>query len=123
MPDLIYMGVPRSPHWPAARKLHLRTSPTCTGCGTKHDLEVHHDKPYHLYPELELEQSNMVTVCRWCHFVLCHDNNWSNYVVDCKSVVSTHLTSVSSHRPKAISVVRGSWMHPRNWFRSYRGPA
>lgn len=55
----------RSSKWPAVRDAYLKTHPKCAykGCN-RVPLEVHHIKPYHLYPELELEPSNFITLCR-----------------------------------------------------------
>jgi len=53
----------RSPKWPAVRKNHLKANPTCAACGSVKDLEVHHIKPFHLFPELELDPGNLITVC------------------------------------------------------------
>lgn len=63
----------RSPHWPAARRAHLAQHPACEVCG--HDGErvnVHHIKPFHLYPELELVDSNLITLCEDERYVNCH---------------------------------------------------
>ena len=76
----------RSPQWEKVRKDHLKIEPVCQLCGSSKDLQVHHKKPYHLYPELELVQSNLVTVCTskaWgfnCHSTIAHGGNfkWEN---------------------------------------------
>lgn len=60
--DPIFGGVPRSPLWSAVRKQHLKKFPRCAVTGSTTDLEVHHIKPYHLYPELELQDSNLITL-------------------------------------------------------------
>jgi hypothetical protein len=45
-------------------------------------LEVHHIRPFHLYPQLELEPGNLITLCerdgRDCHFTFGHFHNWAN---------------------------------------------
>ena len=60
---LATFGSKRSPHWPAARRRWLATTPTCAACGGTLNLEVHHKVPFHLHPELELEPSNFITLC------------------------------------------------------------
>jgi 5-methylcytosine-specific restriction protein A len=57
---------PRSPHWPAVRRAHLVREPACAACAacaTRTRLAVHHVRPVHLYPELELEPANLLTLC------------------------------------------------------------
>lgn len=66
----------RSPHWHKARELHLKLHPVCAACGGTEDLEVHHKKPFHLHPELELNEENLITLCenqgQQCHFHFGH---------------------------------------------------
>ena len=65
MPIDVAMGAgePRSPEWPKVRAKHLRTHPVCEACGGKKDLQVHHVTPFHVDPKLELDQSNLITLC------------------------------------------------------------
>ena len=53
----------RSDHWPVARANHLRQEPCCALCGGTEKLEVHHIRPFHLHPELELDPNNFITLC------------------------------------------------------------
>jgi hypothetical protein len=63
----------RSPGWSAIRKKHLLENGFCAACGKTKNLEVHHIKPVHLFPDLELELSNLVTLCADpCHIVFGH---------------------------------------------------
>lgn len=67
----------RSGSWPRVRREHLATNPGCIACGRSKEVEVHHEKPFHEHPELELEPSNLVTLCADpCHFVFGHLLNW-----------------------------------------------
>ena len=81
-------GVKRSDHWPAARAAHLNGAPTCAVCGGAKNLEVHHIHPFHLHPELELDQSNFVTLCEEdidgvnCHLLFGHLGNFKSFNVD-----------------------------------------
>ena len=72
---------PRSPHWPTVEKAHLRLEPICQACGTDKKLNVHHKKPYHLYPDLELEPTNLITLCmeNKCHILLGHGDDFKDY--------------------------------------------
>lgn len=73
----------RSPQWGAVRARHLEQFPTCAVCERNAMLNVHHIKPYHLYPELELEPGNLVTLCEWpslnCHLFVGHLLSWKLY--------------------------------------------
>lgn len=62
----------RSSKWAKVRSEHLKLSPVCRACSSAKSLEVHHIKPFHLYPDLELVRSNLVTLCKSCHLVLGH---------------------------------------------------
>ncbi len=72
----------RSKHWPKVREAHLKEHPVCDICGCKVDVEVHHIKPFHLYPELELEPSNLISLCETkkygvnCHLFFGHLGNY-----------------------------------------------
>lgn len=73
----------RSGVWKSVRQRHLEREPACAACGRAKDLEVHHIKPYHLHPELELDDGtngldgNLITLCADpCHFVFGHLLNY-----------------------------------------------
>lgn len=73
-------GASRSPKWSKVRSQFLINNPICSVCGKKDKLEVHHKKPFHLYPELELDTSNLMTLCDSpCHLIFGHCGNWSWY--------------------------------------------
>ena len=63
----------RSSKWPTVRKYHLKANPVCAVCGGKDKIEVHHIKPFHEYPELELEPTNLISLCESKSFgIVCH---------------------------------------------------
>jgi len=62
----------RSPRWAKVRAEYIKMNPNCFACSSSEKLEVHHIKPFHSNPELELSQDNLVTLCRYCHLVLGH---------------------------------------------------
>ena len=70
--------VQRSPRWPWIRKEWLVTHPRCAVCGGTTSLNVHHIAPFHLFPKLELEPTNFITLCEKserninCHYVVGH---------------------------------------------------
>ena len=53
----------RSPRWDKVRADFLKLHDHCEACGGKRALNVHHKKPFHIYPELELEEANLITLC------------------------------------------------------------
>lgn len=72
----------RSPHWPALRAQWLRRHNFCRACGRRDHLQVHHKKPFHTHPELELAPSNLITLCENTpeedHLQIGHHGNWKN---------------------------------------------
>jgi len=74
-------GSKRSPKWPAFRAKYLKGK-TCAVCGKKVKLELHHIKPFHLHPELELDPTNMLPLCESensgvnCHLFIGHLGNF-----------------------------------------------
>ena len=67
------IGSKRSGKWNTIRKHFLQKNPECAACGSKKKLNVHHIKPFHSHPELELDESNLITLCESdCGGVVCH---------------------------------------------------
>jgi len=56
-------AIARSPKWDSVRKRHLKNNPDCAACGSTKNVQVHHIRPFHLFPQLELEPSNFITLC------------------------------------------------------------
>lgn len=80
---LVFMGRPRSPKWSSLRDRVVEAHPFCAVCGSKDFLQVHHKQPFHLWPELELEEDNLCVLCEApgmnCHFRIGHLRSWSSY--------------------------------------------
>ena len=76
----------RSPEWEGVEKKHLLEEPKCQWCGGTTDLQVHHMQPFHLHPELELDDSNLITLCEDsatdCHLRNGHLGNWKSFNPD-----------------------------------------
>ena len=77
------LGVKRSSKWPTVRKNHLKEHPSCAVCGGTKKLEVHHIKSFCEFPELELEPTNLITLCESknkgglnCHLIFGHLANY-----------------------------------------------
>jgi len=73
----------RSPLWAALERTFIQTHKGgCASCGSTHRLQVHHKKPFHLFPELELEPSNLIVLCMDiddCHLKLGHGGSFKAY--------------------------------------------
>ena len=78
----------RSGEWPKARSAHLADYPACAVCGERQKLEVHHIRPFHLHPDLELDPANFITLCEDdddgvnCHLFFGHLGNFKSFNVD-----------------------------------------
>lgn len=75
-------GTKRSSKWRKIRKRYLKDNPTCEACGSSKKLEIHHIKPFHSHPELELDMMNLMTLCEnrkfgiCCHQLIGHRGNY-----------------------------------------------
>ena len=76
------LGKLRSPHWAATERKFKTAYPDCAVCGTLKKVEVHHLKPFHLHPELELDASNLISLCRVHHQGWGHLGDWKSYNPD-----------------------------------------
>lgn len=102
---------PRSPLWAKLREKFIADNSSCMACGQRDDLSVHHIRPFHLFPELELEPTNLVTLCEKgpgsinCHLVIGHGGNWSRYNL---SVVQFARTFFEFYKEVTIPTPAGS---------------
>lgn len=90
----------RSPEWRRVRDEHLEKFPMCEACGTTKELQVHHIKPFHLDPRLELDEDNLITLCMAkfnCHLNIGHGGSFNMYnpnvIQDSKDFRSSGSTS------------------------------
>lgn len=71
----------RSSQWASVRDSFLRGR-RCAVCGGRRSLVAHHVIPFHLAPDLELEESNLIPLCEAkryginCHLLCGHVGNW-----------------------------------------------
>jgi 5-methylcytosine-specific restriction enzyme A len=76
----------RSSHWRSVEKTHLASHSDCVACGSKAKLNVHHKKPFHLDPSLELDPKNLITLCmavgKHCHLLIGHGDDFKAYNPD-----------------------------------------
>lgn len=71
----------RSPQWPGVEHKFRKSSPTCAACGCTTRIQVHHVKPFHMHPELELDPSNLISLCMGpneCHLKIGHGDNFKD---------------------------------------------
>ena len=89
----------RSPKWPGVEHAHLKLFPTCAACGSSEKLNVHHKRPFHLHPELELDPNNLITLCMEndCHIYIGHGDDFKAYnpnVVEDAATVAANLSNL-----------------------------
>lgn len=84
----------RSSKWPKFLHDFLKSHPLCIGCGRKAETG-HHVKPFHLFPEDELDPNNIVAVDVPCHFVLCHAEDWRLTVENVRDRLYRNLTDMA----------------------------
>lgn len=77
------LEVPRSEHWPSFRG-HFLVGKVCAVCGGTTRLQAHHIKPYHIHPELELSEGNLIALCEGnpnvnCHLFFGHLGNYKGW--------------------------------------------
>ena len=96
--DAPTFGAARSPKWSEVRNNFIKQHPTCEVCGTKKGCEIHHRRPFHLHPELELDEKNLITLCRPHHYLIGHLMSWSSYNVNVGEDAA-HLLEEVKNRP------------------------
>ena len=88
----------RSDRWPTVEKHFRETNPACAVCnGTEH-LNVHHCMPFHLDPALELDPSNLITLCmgeKECHLRIGHGSYFSAYNKNVRKDAATLRKDIS----------------------------
>ena len=69
----------RHKDWRSFRKDYLKICNECKICGSKRKLAVHHIVPFHVDPSRELQTSNCMTLCFYCHLIFGHLKNYKSY--------------------------------------------
>lgn len=100
-------GLKRSAKWPACRRRHLKSHPACEICGAITRINVHHIQPFHLNPELELEPTNLVSLCEGttinCHYFFGHLLDWRNFNADVLADIERYRGRVKLRRSQGTS--------------------
>jgi hypothetical protein len=77
-------GQERSSQWPKLRREFIKDK-KCAVCGGNKRLEVHHKKPFHIYPESELDPENLIVLCEAkkngiiCHMAIGHLGSYKSF--------------------------------------------
>ena len=81
----------RSGRWPALRDKFIRHNPYCAACGRTESLEAHHVVPFQEDRQLELVESNLISLCRTCHFVFGHLGDWASWNTDVRADAAQYM--------------------------------
>lgn len=94
------LGGKRSRKWPKTARAHKKAFPTCEYCQGRKQLQTHHISDYSTSPELELEWSNLMTLCmkNKCHFIEAHLQNWKSINPDIRDDCARHRVKVDNRR-------------------------
>lgn len=66
--------------WQKCRRLFLeRVGRRCVCCDSKKHIEVHHKLPRHIRPDLTVNMTNLIALCKRCHFAIGHLNSYFTY--------------------------------------------
>ena len=88
----------RSPEWTELRNRFVHDHPVCVVCGSESDIQVHHLKTFKLWPGLELDYDNLVTLCISkrlgfnCHLEIGHGGSYKYY----NPYIKDDITSVKT---------------------------
>ena len=93
-------AVPRSSEWPRVMKAYRSAHPNCAVCGKGNSLlnpiNIHHCRPFHIQPELELEITNLITLCRVDHLIFGHLKNFKSFNVNVREDAKAWSTKILS---------------------------
>ena len=96
----------RSSQWPTVREHFVKSNPTCAACGQTDHLQVHHIKPFHMDPSLELSVSNLITLCEdeySCHLKIGHLGSFKKENPNVRQDASAALRKHIEDKVKGLS--------------------
>ncbi len=80
--------------WRKCRKAFLKkVGKRCSCCTSKKKIEVHHILPRHIRPDLAVDMTNLIALCKRCHLDIGHLGSYSNYnatIMDVAMYVQKH---------------------------------
>jgi len=97
-------GGKRSSRWPSVERAFRAAHPTCAACGSKEKIQVHHKQPFHLFPALELDPANLISLCMGpneCHLAIGH----GNYFKAWNPNVDADAAAAKAHPEKRQAIV------------------
>lgn len=68
----------RSPAWRSVRAAFLRDNPVCAACEARATV-AHHVIPFHVRPDLELCDTNLIAFCGRHHLIFGHLESWRSW--------------------------------------------
>ena len=93
-------GQLRSPKWREVRAEHMRRFPLCAICNKKGTFlkpnQAHHIKMFNTNPELELDFSNLCTLCRDDHLTFGHLKNFRSQNENLRSDIKIWNEKISN---------------------------
>lgn len=105
------LPVKRSSKWEGVERAFKAEHPSCAACGAVNGrLQVHHIAPFHLHPELELDEANLIVLCmneNECHLKIGHCNNWRTY----NSNVVEDAANALAHPEQFEAICQEAKMH------------
>lgn len=113
----------RSGLWPKLRTEFLQNNPSCAACGSTKKLQVHHIEPVHICKDKELDITNLITLCKTCHFIFGHLMNWYSWNKDVVIDAAVYLCKVRN-RPSKLDKqsIRGSILSViQSYYEKYYG--
>jgi predicted restriction endonuclease len=101
----IYASITRSKEWSRVRKDFLSKNSFCSACGSIQKLEVHHIEPFHVNPSKELDENNLITLCKNCHLVFGHLMDYKSWNINVIEDSKVYLDKVKN-RPYKIKKMK-----------------
>ena len=98
------LGSGRSGKWAKVRDDFIETHPACAACG-KPAEEVHHIRPFHEEPALELNPDNLVALCKHHHLDLGHLGDYQAWNPLVREDAARHRSEVKSRPYTAASAI------------------
>jgi 5-methylcytosine-specific restriction endonuclease McrA len=80
--SLLLSTFTRNAKWSQVQKKFLKLNGECAVCGARKRLEAHHIRPHHVFPELELDVDNLITLCSAHHLSFGHLMSYKSYNVN-----------------------------------------
>lgn len=107
--EQVIKRITRSNGWSTVRKHWLEQNPRCAACGSGSILQVHHVEPFHLHPKLELDPSNLITLCEGryeCHLHIGHSGNFKGYNPRVRDDAAAFQRADATEREQMIAHVK-----------------